>query len=229
MNRDKEKRVEASESEAFLDSENMPEGELPGVKEGAGAPKKGLRGVDKNVIKRLLDYVGKYKSRFILVVICILLSSAASVASSLFLRTLIDDYIAPLLLEAEPVFAGLLRALVMMACIYLVGIVCSLTYSRTMAVISQGTLKKIRDDMFAHMQGLPIKYFDTHTHGDVMSRYTNDTDSLGQMISNTLPQVISSVTTLVMVSASMLITSVWLSLVVFAFVALMLQATKYVA
>ena len=197
--------------------------------EGAHAPKQGLRGVDKNVIKRLLEYVGKYKSRFILVVICILLSSGASVASSLFLRTLIDDYIAPLLLEAEPVFAGLLRALVIMACIYIAGIICSLTYSRTMAVISQGTIKRIRDDMFAHMQGLPIKYFDTHTHGDVMSRYTNDTDSLGQMISNTLPQVISSVTTLVMVSASMLITSIWLTLVVFAFVALMLQATKYVA
>lgn len=117
--------------------------------------------------------------------------------SSLFIQRLIDDYISPLLLEANPVFDALFRAIVQMACIYVIGILASLIYNRTMAIISQGILKKIRDDMFAHMQTLPIKYFDTHTHGDVMSHYTNDTDALRQMLSQSLPQLLSSCVTIV--------------------------------
>ena len=129
--------------------------------------------LEKGTIKRLLSYLGKYKLRLIFVVICILVSSVASVASSLFMQSLIDDYITPMLLEAAPVFAGLLKAILSMACIFLVGVIASFFYSRTMAVVSQGTLKVIRDEMFAHMQTLPIRFFDTRTHGDVMSYYTN--------------------------------------------------------
>ena len=131
--------------------------------------------VNPNTLKRLLGYLSVYKTRVVLVIICILLSAIANVMSSLFIQRLIDDYISPLLLEANPVFDALFRAIVQMACIYVIGILASLIYNRTMAIISQGILKKIRDDMFAHMQTLPIKYFDTHTHGDVMSHYTNDT------------------------------------------------------
>ena len=119
--------------------------------------------------------------------------------SSLFLQQPIDDYIAPLLLESAPVFTGLLFALGQMAVIYLIGAFASLLYNRIMAVVSQGTLKSIRDDMFAHMQTLPIKYFDTHTHGDITSHYTNDTDTLRQMISQSIPQTISSVFSVVAV------------------------------
>lgn len=148
--------------------------------------------VNPSTLKRLLGYLSVYKTRVIVVVICILLSAIANVMSSLFIQRLIDDYISPLLLEANPVFDALFRAIVQMACIYVIGILASLIYNRTMAVISQGILKKIRDDMFAHMQTLPIKYFDTHTHGDVMSHYTNDTDALRQMLSQSLPQLLSS-------------------------------------
>ena len=129
--------------------------------------------VNPNTLKRLLGYLSVYKTRVFLVIICILLSAIANVMSSLFIQRLIDDYISPLLLEANPVFDALFRAIVQMACIYVIGILASLIYNRTMAIIS-GILKKIRDDMFAHMQTLPIKYFDTHTYGDVMSHYTND-------------------------------------------------------
>ena len=134
--------------------------------------------VNPNTLKRLLGYLSVYKTRVFLVIICILLSAIANVMSSLFIQRLIDDYISPLLLEANPVFDALFRAIVQMACIYVIGILASLIYNRTMAIISQGILKKIRDDMFAHMQTLPIKYFDTHTHGDVMSHYTNDAGHL---------------------------------------------------
>ena len=127
-------------------------------------------------IRRLLGYVaGKHKLRFTFVLIFILLSACANVAGSLFLRTLIDDYISPLLLEASPVFTELLKAILLMAGIYVLGALSSLLYMRFMVVISQSTLKEIRDDMFAVMQTLPIKYYDTHTHGDIMSCYTNDT------------------------------------------------------
>ena len=185
--------------------------------------------VNPNTLKRLLGYLSVYKTRVILVVICILLSAIANVMSSLFIQRLIDDYISPLLLEANPVFDALFRAIVQMACIYVIGIMASLIYNRTMAVISQGILKKIRDDMFAHMQTLPIKYFDTHTHGDVMSHYTNDTDALRQMLSQSLPQLLSSCVTIVAVFISMLYLSLWMTLFIIVFLFLILKVVKSIA
>ena len=185
--------------------------------------------VNPNTLKRLLGYLSVYKTRVILVVLCILLSAIANVMSSLFIQRLIDDYISPLLLEANPVFDALFRAIVQMACIYVIGILASLIYNRTMAVISQGILKKIRDDMFAHMQTLPIKYFDTHTHGDVMSHYTNDTDALRQMLSQSLPQLLSSCVTIVAVFVSMLYLSVWMTLFIVVFLFLILKVVKSIA
>ena len=185
--------------------------------------------VNPNTLKRLLGYLSVYKTRVILVVLCILLSAIANVMSSLFIQRLIDDYISPLLLEANPVFDALFRAIVQMACIYVIGILASLIYNRTMAVISQGILKKIRDDMFAHMQTLPIKYFDTHTHGDVMSHYTNDTDALRQMLSQSLPQLLSSCVTIVAVFISMLYLRLWMTLFIIVFLFLILKVVKSIA
>ena len=185
--------------------------------------------VNPNTLKRLLGYLSVYKTRVFLVIICILLSAIANVMSSLFIQRLIDDYISPLLLEANPVFDALFRAIVQMACIYVIGILASLIYNRSMAIISQGILKKIRDDMFAHMQTLPIKYFDTHTHGDVMSHYTNDTDALRQMLSQSLPQLLSSCVTIVAVFVSMLYLSVWMTLFIVVFLFFILKIVKSIA
>lgn len=180
-------------------------------------------------VKRLLSYLGKYKIRLIVVMICILLSAGASVASSLFLQTLIDDYISPLLLAAAPDFVGLLKSILSMAAVFMAGILASLFYSRTMAVIAQRTLKDIRDEMFTTMQGLPIKYFDTRTHGDIMSYYTNDADTLRQMISQSLPNLFSSVVSMIAVFCSMLYLSVWLTAIVIAFTVLALLVIKSIA
>ena len=148
--------------------------------------------VNPNTLKRLLGYLSVYKTRVILVVICILLSAIANVMSSLFIQRLIDDYISPLLLEANPVFDALFRAIVQMACIYVIGILASLIYNRTMAVISQGILKKIRDDMFAHMQTLPLRFFDQKRHGDIMSLFTNDIDTIADALNNSFAMAIQS-------------------------------------
>ena len=153
---------------------------------------KQLRTMNKGVLKRLLSYLKHYKKQAVIVLIGIIVSSASGVASSLFLGTLIDRYIMPMIGQAAPDYAGLIRALLVMALIYLAGIVASLLYNRCMAVIGQGVLKTIRDDMFRHMQTLPIKYFDTHPFGDVMSRYTNDTDTLRQLITQSIPTLIQS-------------------------------------
>ena len=185
--------------------------------------------IDKNVIKRLLGYMKPFRGQMILVIISIIVSSIASVASSLFIKTLIDSYILPLVGVDNPDFSGLITALGGMAALFIAGIICTLVYNRLMANVSQGMLKNIRDEMFSHMQTLPISYFDTHTHGDVMSYYTNDTDALRQMISQTIPQVVSSLITIVMVFCSMLSLSVWLTLVVVAFLALMFFVTGKVA
>ena len=180
-------------------------------------------------IKRLLSYIMRYKIRFIFVMICIVINALTNVASSLFLQVLIDDYIIPLQQQAHPVFSGLLRAILLMGGIYLIGVLTGLIYNRIMVVIAQGVLKDIRDEMFAHMQTLPIKYFDTHTHGDIMSHYTNDTDTLRQMISQSIPQTFSSIITIVSTFVAMLVTDIWLTLFVIAFVILMLIVTKKIA
>ncbi|MDD4122617.1 MAG: ABC transporter transmembrane domain-containing protein, partial [Eubacteriales bacterium] len=174
--------------------------------------------VSKSTIVRLMSYIAKYKLKFSFVLVSILLSAAAGVMGSMFLKIVIDDYIVPLLLDTNPDFSGLFRAVVIMGCIYALGILASLLYNRIMVVIAQGVLKKIRDEMFVHMQTLPIKYFDTHTHGDIMSHYTNDTDTLRQMISQSIPHMFSSVITIVAVFFAMLYTSVWLTLFVVVFI-----------
>lgn len=185
--------------------------------------------LDLKTLKRLMSYLKEYKKRFIFVLICIALNAGAMVVASLFLQVLIDEYIMPLLSSADPEFSSLFRVIVFLAGIYLVGILASLFYSRTMAVISQGILRKIRDEMFSHMQTLPIKYFDTHPHGDVMSHYTNDTDTLRQMISQSIPQLFSSVITIVAVFFAMLSISFWLTLFVLAAIVVIMKVVSGIA
>jgi ATP-binding cassette subfamily B multidrug efflux pump len=177
-------------------------------------------------IKRLLSYVVKYRVHLIVVVICILLSAGASAASSLFLQPLVDDYIVPLVGQENPDFSSLFKAILMMGSIYLTGILATLTYNLIMVVVEQGTLKNIRDEMFCHMQTLPIRYFDTHSHGDVMSCYTNDTDALRQAISQSIPQMFSSIVTVVASFIAMLTLSVPLSIFVLAFAFLLVKVMK---
>lgn len=179
------------------------------------------------VIPRLLSYIIlRHKLIFGIVVICILISSCTVVASSLFLEILIDNYIEPLLLENTPVFSGLLHTVLFMAVVYIIGVFSTLAYNRLMVKISQGTLKQIRDDMFSHMQELPIGYFDTHTHGDIMSHYTNDTDTLRQFISQALPQFISAVITIIAILISMIISNIPLTILVVIFTLLMVFVTN---
>ncbi|WP_418746329.1 ABC transporter ATP-binding protein [Frisingicoccus sp.] len=185
--------------------------------------------VSSNTVKRLLSYIFHYKLRFFFVLICILVSALTSVASSLYIQTLIDDYITPLLVDADPVFDALFRSVIVMACIYMTGIVCAFLYNRIMVSIAQGVLKEIRDTMFAHMQSLPIRYFDTHTHGDIMSHYTNDTDTLRQMISQSIPQMFSSMITVISVFCAMLSVNVWLTLVIVVCITFILNITKFIA
>lgn len=186
---------------------------------------------DAATAKRLLHYIFNcgYTGRFILTLVCILISVAASVGSSLFIQVLIDDYILPLLGTENPVFTGLLHAIGMMCILYIAGIIATLVFNRSMVTISQGVLKSIRDDMFAHMQKLPVKYFDTHSHGDIMSHYTNDTDTLRQFISQSLPQMVSSFLTIIAVFVSMIVLSPLLTLVVVLMLVLMLFISGKVA
>ena len=185
--------------------------------------------VNKDVVKRLMSYIGHYKLRFAAVLICIVVNALAMVSCSLYLQTLIDSYITPLLQAATPDFAPLFRSILIMGCIYAVGILACLFYNRTMVSIAQGTLKRIRDEMFEHMQKLPIRYFDTHTHGDIMSHYTNDTDTLRQMLAQSIPQMFSSLITIISVFFAMLFTSWQLTIFVLCFVFIMLQVTGRVA
>ena len=189
----------------------------------------GMAKVNKDVVKRLMSYIGHYKLRFVAVLICIVVNAVAMVSCSLYLQTLIDSYITPLLQAATPDFAPLFRSILIMGCIYAVGILACLFYNRTMVSIAQGTLKRIRDEMFEHMQTLPIRYFDTHTHGDIMSHYTNDTDTLRQMLAQSIPQMFSSLITIISVFFAMLFTSWQLTIFVLCFVFIMLQVTGRVA
>ena len=180
------------------------------------------------VFKRILAYMMKqYKFQVILVLCCILLSVFAQVQGTLFMQTLIDSYILPLLAEKSNDFSGLLHAITRVACFYGVGILAVFIQNRTMAKIAQGTLKNLRDDLFVHMQTLPIKYFDSHAHGDIMSVYTNDIDTLRQLISQSLPQLVNTIITVVSVFLSMLYFSVPLSVLTLVMVGAMMLATKY--
>lgn len=171
-------------------------------------------------LKRLMGLITKpYKFSFIMVFVCILVNSVVSAASALFIGSLIDEYISPLLKMSVPDYSNLIIAIIVMAGIFLAGILSTLAQHLLMVRISQGVMKNIRDNMFRHMQTLPIKYFDTHTHGDVMSYYTNDIDTLRQMISQSIPQLMSSVITIVVYLVMMFATNVWLTLFVLLFVA----------
>ena len=183
----------------------------------------------KKTIARLLGYLGAYKKSLIAVVICIILSAVAQTASASSLGTLVDDYIAPLLSQAVPDYGPLVKFLAMMALIYLSGMLASFLYNFLMVRVEQGTQKTIRDEMFTHMQTLPIRYFDTHPVGDVMSRYTSDIDTLRQMISQSIPQCIHSVVTLLVVFAAMLLTSPILTAVLLLTVSVIVLVTKTVA
>ncbi len=184
--------------------------------------------VNKNTAKRLLSYIGAYKKTLVVVFICIILSALASVASAMFIEILIDDYIIPILAMDHPVYTGLIKALCMVGVIYLIGVFSTWFYNYLMVGIAQGTLKTIRDEMFEKMQSLPIRYFDTHTHGDIMSCYTNDTDTLRQMIAQSLSQMISSICTVVAVFCCMLYQSIYLTLIVVVMLFFIMKLVKVI-
>lgn len=178
-------------------------------------------------LKRLLAYVFKeYKFLLFIVMIAIIISSLANVAGTLFLRNLIDDYITPLLNKSGADFMPLFKALTTIAVIYYIGVLSTYVYSRLMINVSQGSLKKIRDDIFTHMEGLPISFFDSHSHGDLMSLYTNDTDTLRQMISQGIPQLLSAFITVVGTFISMIYLSLPLAGIEVLIIILMFYATK---
>lgn len=182
--------------------------------------------LDFAILGRIFDYMAKYKIHIFFVSIFILISSGVTAVSSLFLQVLIDKYITPLLLASNPDFSGLLSLILTMACIYLAGAASTLAYNMLMAKVSQGVLKDIRNDMFGHMQTLPIKYFDAHSHGDIMSSYTNDTDTLRQMICHAIPHTFSAIITISTIFISMLYLSIWLTLIVLFFVVILMFFTS---
>lgn len=185
---------------------------------------------DKETVKRVLSYMTKnYKKELVIAIVAIVLNTIANVAASLFLQTLIDDYITPLIGIQNPVYTELFKAIAIMSVIYLSGIFTIFLSSRVMVTVSEGVLKTIRDEMFIKMEKLPIKYFDTHTHGDIMSRYTNDTDALSQMISQSLPQFFSSAITIITTFFAMLVSNAYLTGVVILSLFVMLNITKRIA
>ncbi len=181
-------------------------------------------------LKRLMGYImSRFKYRFILVFLCIIVTAVVSALSAKFVGNVFDDYISKLLGVANPDYSALIGAIVQMGIIFLFGIVATLAQNLIMIYITQGILRQTRDDMYSHMQTLPIRYFDTHTHGDIMSHYTNDAETLRQMVSQSIPQLMSSVITIVVYLVIMLITNVWLTLFVLLFVGLTLMITGKVA
>ena len=186
--------------------------------------------IEKGTFKRLFSYITKqYKVQFTFVVICIVISSITSVLGLVSLKTLIDEYITPLIGTENPDFTGLVSFVAKIGILFGIGIVTTYVYNRLMAIIAQSVLRDIRNEMFDKMQSLPIKYFDTHTHGEIMSYYTNDTDALRQMISQSLPNLISSSVTIVSTVISMIALSPILSLFTFAFSAFTILVTKTIA
>ena len=185
--------------------------------------------IKKGTIKRLLSYLGNYKKLLILVFVCILVSSVTGVLGSLFLKSLIDDYISPMLLNNSNDYNPLLMALIKISLIYFLGIIANYTYNIMMSKTSQGVLKDIRDEMFNKMEALPIRYFDTNKHGDIMSRYTNDADSLRQMISQSIPNLVSSLMTIIAVLVSMFTLNLYLTLFVIAFTFITIFITRHFA
>ncbi len=194
---------------------------------GHGGPMGQRPKLNKGVIKRLLSYLSPFKWRLALVFVCILISAVTGAVGAMFLQRLIDDYITPMLLIPNPVFDGLLRAIFMMAVVYVAGAVAGFLSNYLMVAVGQNTLKNIRDELFAHMQHLPVKYFDTHPFGDVMSHFTNDTDTLRQMISQSLPQTVSALISVSTVFVAMCMTNLILTaFVVLTVLLMMLLAAK---
>lgn len=198
-----------------------------------GPMNKGPRGMKPQVknpgklLARLMNYVFRdYKIHCILVFIFIFLGVIANVQGTMFTKNLIDDYITPFLLTDSPDFTPLARAIAKVAVFYAVGIASTYAYNRIMVTVTQGTLRNMRNELFAHMQKLPIKYFDTHAHGDIMSVYTNDIDTLRQMISQSIPQIINSAFTIVSVFVSMVILNIPLTVVTLIMVAVMLFCSQ---
>ena len=183
----------------------------------------------KKTIKRLSAMFKPYKWHMAAVFLGIIISALAGIKGSMFTKTLIDDYIEPLIGQPDPVFTGLLRAIATMACIYLAGMLSTFIYSRIMVAVSQGIQKNIRDDLFDHMQTLPIAYFDSNAYGDIMSRYTNDIDTLEMMISQSIPNMLSSAITIIGVLAAMVVVSPLLTAVALLTMYPMLKVTTRVA
>lgn len=196
---------------------------------GSNAGKRGKPGrrIAPGTTKRLLKYMMKFKAKFILVAFCIVLVSLAQTESFLFLQKLIDDYIMPLVGQENPSYAGLIRAIIFLLSLYAIAVAARVIYSIVLVTIEQGTLKNIRDDMFRHMQHLPIRYFDTHQHGDVMSRYTNDTDALRQAISQSIPQLLANSVCAVGALAGMFVLNIPLTGFVIVFTIVFLTVLRH--
>lgn len=204
------------------------------VKGPVGKPPRGVRGprVENpgKVFMRLLKYVCRYYGiHYILVILFIFISVLANVQGTMFIQTLIDDYIQPLLLTDTPDFSGLLHAITRVAVFYGIGVIATYAQNRIMITVTQGTMRRLRDDMFAHMEKLPIRYFDTHSHGDIMSMYTNDVDTLRQLISQSIPQMVNSCITIVSVFISMVVLNVPLTVLTIAMVIVMLLFSGKIA
>lgn len=182
----------------------------------------------KDTLLRLLRYVlQNYKFSLLTVAVCIIITSITTTISTLFTRTLIDDYIVPLTQMNNPQYASLAQILFKLGFILFIGVACSYTYNRIMIYVTQGTMLRLRNDMFSHMQSLPIKYFDTHSHGDIMSTYTNDVDTLRQVISQSLPSAFSSVITIVVTFTSMIVLSIPMTFVsIFMSIVMIFATTK---
>ena len=193
------------------------------------APKR-EKTVNKNTIKtakRLLKYVTEtYKLQFILVFVCIFISAAASVSVSLSLKFMLDDFILPLIGQSHPDFTNFYHAMIILGCIFAAGVIATFIYTRMMVYIGQGVLKRVRDDMFEHMQTLPIRYFDQNTNGSIMSLYTNDTDTLRQMISQAIPQALMAFFTIIVTFVSMLVLSPVLTILAVIVIGIMMTVTK---
>ena len=193
---------------------------------GMGGPRPKVENPGKLLKRIMAEVFQHYLPHCILVLICIVVSALANVQASLFLQTLIDDYIIPMTQQQDPSFAPLAGALVRVGCIYVVGILAAWLNARIMVNVTQGTLRNLRTQLFTHMESLPISYFDTHPHGDIMSVYTNDVDTLRQMLSQSIPQLVSSAITIVSVFASMCMLSWQLTIVTMLMVALMMFCSK---
>ncbi|WP_442863060.1 ABC transporter ATP-binding protein [Blautia sp.] len=179
------------------------------------------------ILKRTLGYMMKnYKGLFAVVVVCIVATALATLSGTLFMQKLIDDYIIPMTKMSDPDFGPLKKALLTLIGIYAVGVLCAFAYNRIMVYISQGTLRYLRVDLFTHMESLPIKFFDTHAHGDIMSVYTNDVDTLRQLISQSIPQVVNSAVTIVITFVSMIVLDIPLTLLTLVMIGIMMITTK---